>query len=63
MTTIVFSMELRGEMVAVTCEVHFTRGQWWFEDEIVIDHPDWELSEGELRNLQQAAICFHPENQ
>lgn len=58
MTTLVFTMELRGQMVAVNCEVIKLAGGWEFTDELVIEYPDWKLTEYELNNLRQAALSI-----
>ena len=58
MTTLTFTMELRGEMVAVSCEVYRSRGQWCFEEEIVVGHPDWDLNKQELDAIQRSALSI-----
>lgn len=59
MTTLTFTMELRGEMVFCQCEVYYSRGQICFEEEVVVDHPEWELTESELAGLQETALAFY----
>lgn len=61
MSTVTCTMELRGEMVAVTCEVYRSFGQLCVEEEVVVDHPDWELSKEELKAIQETAIAFYRE--
>lgn len=53
-----FTMQLRGQMVSVHCNVFSSRGRWQFEQEYVLEYPDWELTPSELANIQQAALCF-----
>lgn len=59
MSTITFTMELRGQMVLCSVEVYRTKGDICYEEELVVEHPDWELSEGELANMQQNACCYY----
>lgn len=61
MSTITFAMELRGQMVQCSVEVYRSRGQICFEEEVVVEHPDWELTTGEMANMQQNALAFFEE--
>lgn len=58
MTSIVFTMDLKGEMVAVSVEAKKEKSVWVFSEFVVIDHADWKLTASERKLAEQSASYF-----
>jgi hypothetical protein len=64
MSTITFVTDIRGEMVTVTCNVYrdeHSQFQLMVEEEVVVEHPDWNLKKEELQEIRDLAVGFYTE--